>query len=247
MSFHDHFSANASGYAQFRPTYPDALFAWLAAHSPAHTLAWDCATGNGQAARALAPHFRSIVATDASAAQIAAATPCPGVDFRVAPAEASGLATGEAALVTVAQALHWFDLERFYAEVRRVLMPGGLLAVWCYETLSLGPALDAVLNHFYRDQLGPYWPPERRHIENGYAELPFPFARLETPAFTMHADWRLADLVGYLGTWSAVKRYRDAGHADPLPELTRALAPHWGEAEAARAITWPLYLQVGRV
>jgi SAM-dependent methyltransferase len=245
--FKDHFSSQSSGYASFRPGYPAALFTYLASLTPDHDLAWDCATGSGQAARGLAEHYARVWATDASATQIEAAAPHPGVEYRVAPAEASGLPDRSADLVTVAQAAHWFDLPAFYAEVRRVLKPGGLLALWCYERLAIEPALDAVIEDFYAGLLGPWWPPERRLVEAGYRDLPFPFAELPAPAIPMTATWTLGQLLGYFSTWSALKAYRQSTGEDPLPALRDRLAAAWISLDTAKTIKWPLSVRLGRI
>ncbi|KAB2317833.1 class I SAM-dependent methyltransferase [Betaproteobacteria bacterium SCN1] len=244
--FKDHFSSASDAYAAFRPDYPDALYAWLAGQCGARAAAWDCATGNGQAARGLAAHFGRIVATDASAEQIRHAQPHPGVDYRVASAEASGLATASVDLVTVAQAAHWFDLPRFYAEARRVLKPAGILAVWGYGRLVLPDPLDAPYLDFYARTLGPYWPAERALVEDGYRGLPFPFPPVQAPAFAIRVEWNLPRLIAYLSTWSAVKRYQAARGHDPLPDLQARLTPAWGEPMTARALAWPLFLRAGR-
>lgn len=245
--FKDHFSANAGGYAAHRPLYPLELFAWLAEQCTCQELAWDCATGNGQAARGLAPHFGWVIATDASAQQVANAEPLANVEFRVAPAEASGLDDGCADLVTVAQAAHWFDLPRFYAEVKRVLVQGGLLALWGYEHLQLEPELTRLVSDFYHRELDGFWPPERHHVETGYRELPFPFAEEAVPQFAMTARWDMNDLLGYLSTWSAVKNYRQAPGRDPIPVLGERLAEAWGSPDTRKDIKWPLFLRLGRV
>lgn len=242
-----HFDRVSRHYAEHRPTYPAELFAWLAAQCPRRALAWDCGTGSGQAAVDLAAHFAQVVATDVSAAQIAQARPCAGVDYRVAPAEASGLGDATVDLVTVAQALHWFDLPAFYREVQRVLAPGGLLAAWTYGILHLpDPALDAPLQHFYHQVVGPWWPAERRHVETGYRDLPFPFPRLATPAFALQAQWSLAQLAGYLRSWSATARYIENNPTDPVDDLLVELAPHWPDSHEKQRIEWPLSLHVGR-
>lgn len=244
--FADHFAPVAAAYATFRPTYPAELFAWLADIAPGHALAWDCATGSGQAARALAAHFAQVIATDASAAQIATAVPHARVEYRAAPAEASGLPDAAVDLVTVAQALHWFDLDRFYAEARRVLRSGGILAVWTYGVLSVaGEAVNERVQVFYRETVGPYWPPERRHVENGYRTLPFPFAELQAPAFSMAATWTLPELLGYFRSWSATGRYGAERGEDPVAVLATELAPCWGEPQERRRVAWPLALRVG--
>lgn len=246
-AFKDHFSTRSPDYAAHRPSYPAALFDALAALTREHELVWDCATGNGQAARGLAAHYAWVVATDASGAQIGAAPPHPGIEFRVAPAEASGLPDHCADLVTVAQAAHWFDLLAFYAEVRRVLKPGGVLAIWCYERLTIEPALDEIVEDFYGGLLGPYWPPERRHVEAGYRDLPFPFAELPAPELGMEANWSLDRLLGYFSTWSALKAYRQAVGEDPLPALRDSLSAAWISLASAKTIKWPLSMRLGRV
>jgi SAM-dependent methyltransferase len=244
--FADHFSRSAAGYAEFRPGYPDELFDLLARLAPSRRLAWDCATGSGQAAVPLAARFERVVASDASAAQIAEAQQHPSIAYHVGRAEESGLPDASCDLVTVAQALHWFDVEAFHAEVARVLVPDGVLAEWSYGPLALEPPLDAVMRHFYAQTLGPWWPKERAHVDSGYRELPFPFARLPLPDLALKADMSLPALMGYVGTWSAVGAFREAEGRDPLPQLARELAPLWGPAEARQHVRWPLVLRVGR-
>ena len=243
----DHFSRLAPAYAEYRPGYPDALFDYLAQSVDRRELAWDCAAGSGQASVSLARIFGRVVATDASADMLALAPRHPKIEYRVAPAESSGLGNATVDLITVAQALHWLNLRPFYAEVERVLAPGGVLAVWTYGTQHLHHvAMDELLGHFYREVVGPYWPPERSHVESGYKALPFPFAEIAAPSFEMQARWTLAQFVGYLRSWSATQRYRDKVGQDPVEELGSELARHWGEPEAARRVTWPLSLRVGR-
>lgn len=247
MAFRDHFSRDSGAYAAFRPRYPDPLFDWLAGAAPATQLAWDCATGTGQAALGLAERFERVIATDASGEQIGAAIPHPRIEYRVARADSSGLEAGTVDLVTIAQALHWLDLESFYDEVRRVARPAGLLAAWTYGSSHVLPGVDEVVDRFYRDTVGPYWPAERVHVERRYADLPFPFPRLAAPEFSIEADLTLDAYVGYLGTWSATRRCIEAGMGDPLPEVRAEMAPAWGEPTQARRVTWPLALLVGRV
>lgn len=251
MGFQDHFSKQAADYAKYRPTYPDALFDWLAAEAPSRALALDVATGNGQAALALAvaARFERVVATEPSEAQLAAAPAHPGVVYRQEPAERCSLEDASADLVTVAQALHWFDVPAFLAEAARVLRPGGLLAVWCYTRFASEPALDAILGRFYEDVVGPYWPPERRWLESGYAGLALPasLARLvAVPRFAMEARWTLDELLGYLATWSATQRYRDARAEDPLAPLRRELEGAFTAPATPRAFRWPLELLAAR-
>src|SRR5687767_10914248 len=203
-AFHDHFSVVANRYADFRPHYPAALFDYLGTLASQDSWVWDCAAGNGQASLDLAERFARVVATDASREQIASAKPHPKIEYRVAPADQSGLPDESVGLVTVAQALHWFDLERFYAEARRVLKPGGVLAVWAYGINEVeGDAANQLVQGFYANTVGPYWPPERKLVEDGYRTIPFPFAEIVPPAIRMEARWTLKQLVGYFGTWSA--------------------------------------------
>lgn len=243
-TFRDHFSGHAEVYARYRPDYPDALFDWLADAAPDRARAWDCATGNGQAAVALADRFGEVVATDASEKQIRSAFSHPRVRYRVAPAERSGLANASVSLVTVAQALHWFDLPAFYAEADRVLKPGGVLAVWAYELFTASEEVDRVVHHLYKGIVGPYWPPERKAIEHGYAGYTLPFEPVDAPPFAMEKRWTADDALGYLRTWSAVARYVDAHGADPVLQVADDLRSAWGDGP--RDIRWPLILLVSR-
>ncbi len=246
VSFKDHFSDVAAQYASFRPHYPDALFDWLAGQAPARTLAWDCACGSGQAAVPLASRFARVLATDASMAQIEHAESRSNVEYRCAGAEASGLPDDSVDLITVAQALHWFDLPRFYAEAARVLRPMGLLAVWCYGRLrSQDPFLDRALEGFATLTVGPCWPPERALVDEGYRSLPFPWPEIECPAFVMTAQWSIAQLLGYLGTWSATERYRRVHGDDPREALAAELAQRGYEAGREVALAWPLSVRAG--
>ena len=244
--FTDPFGAVARAYAAFRPTYPDALFAWLAAESPSLALAWDCATGSGQAALALATHFEHVVATDASADQLAQARLHPRIRYAVAPAEASPLDDASADLVTVAQALHWFDRDAFFAEAERVLRPGGLLASWTYNLFESTPEVDRVIRRYHDEALGPHWSPARRLVDEGYASVVFRWAAVEVPLFAMEARWTLDQLTGYLATWSARQAYREATGEDPQPAVRDALAAVWGDPERERLIRWPLAVHVRR-
>lgn len=245
MSFKDHFSDASRDYAAFRPTYPNALFGWLAEQCHGHDMAWDCATGSGQAAAGLAPHFTHVIATDASAEQIAHARGSENIRFRVAPAEASGLENRSVDLIAVAQAAHWFDLPAFYTEVRRVLKPQGLLALWGYGRLVLPGTLDAPFAHFYSEVLGTYWPPERKLIEDAYRGLDFPFNEIPVPDFFIEVEWTLPRLLAYLSTWSAVKRFEAANGHSPLPALESCLASDWKNPGQPLALKWPLFMRAG--
>jgi SAM-dependent methyltransferase len=244
--FKDHFSAQATNYARYRPSYPEALFVYLASLPAEHRLAWDCATGNGQAAHSLAAYFGRVVATDASAEQISHAFPHPQITYRNEPAERTTLRPTSVDLVTVATAIHWFDFDAFYAEVRRVLGPGGVLAVWSYSLLRISPEVDAVIDHYYQEVVGPHWPPERRYIDEGYRTLPFPFEEIPAPSFAMTLQWTLAEVLGYLSTWSARRQYMKEHGTDPVDEIRGALSDVWGAPEVPRSSRWQLYLRLGR-
>jgi SAM-dependent methyltransferase len=244
-NFRDLFAFASGAYASHRPEYPAELFQWLGAGTSHRERAWDCATGSGQAAVALADHFEHVVATDASIVQLTSARRIPGVSYVATAAESTALAADSMDLATVAQALHWFDRPRFFAEVDRVLRPGGLLAVWSYGMITVAPAIDAVLRRFYEEELGPYWPAERALVESGYDGIVLPFPEEPTPHFVMETRWSLAQLGGYLSTWSAVGRYAAAVGADPMPAAMEALERVWC-SDDPRRIGWPLVVRVAR-
>lgn len=246
-SFKDHFSGHAADYRAFRPTYPPELFAFLASASPSRELAWDCGTGSGQAAVVLAEHFARVFATDASVEQVENAQPHPHVEYAVAPAEACPLPDACVDLATVAQALHWFDHDRFYAEVRRVCKPGALFAAWSYDFHSVNPDIDPILNRLETEFIGSYWPPERAYVDAGYRTIPFPFPDVETPSFTMTAEWNLATLLGYMNTWSALKRFEKVNKFNPLDRLEEQFAEAWGNPATVRTVRWKLVIRAGRV
>lgn len=245
MSFKDHFSRQSEAYSRHRPGYPADLVAWAAAQAPDRTLAVDCATGNGQAAVALAEHFERVVAVDGSLSQLSRAVAHPRVEYVAATAERLPLRDCSVSLVAAAQAAHWFDFQRFHAECRRVLVPGGVVALWTYEKFRVDPAVDAVIDHFYEAVVGGDWPPERRYVEEGYRTLPFPWREVEGPDFALETDWDLEQVMGYLATWSSVQRHRDRVGHDPLPSLRDRLRDVWPGHERRR-LRWPIHLRLGR-
>lgn len=247
MGFTDKFSPLAKSYAVQRPRYPACLFEWLASLTWAHELAWDCATGNGQAAIALASYYKSIIATDASASMIESAETHERVKYLTAGAESvPAIEGGTADLVTVAQAVHWFDLEKFYAEVKRVLKPGGSIALWSYAGSHVTDEIDKITKRLNRQILRGYWAPNVEMVNRGYRNLPFPFTEVKAPKFLMEVDWTLAEFLDYHRTWSAAGDYfKDTGK-DAVALVADELGRAWGEPSVARTVSWRLNLRVGR-
>ncbi|MES2522869.1 MAG: class I SAM-dependent methyltransferase [Gemmatimonadota bacterium] len=244
--FADHFSGVSNSYAAFRPAYPEALFDALADIAPSHALAWDCGAGTGQASLPLTHRFASVIATDASESQIAQATPHARVAYRVAPAHESELPEGSVGLITVAQALHWFDVDAFHCEAQRVLVLHGIIAEWTYALAEV-PSSGAIteLIAAFEARVSAWWPPERQHVIDGYQSLAFPFTRVELGNFCMEADWSPEQLLGYLGTWSSVSHMRKETGEDPLLQFASDLERVWGRVPLHR-FKWPLALRVGR-
>jgi ubiquinone/menaquinone biosynthesis C-methylase UbiE len=245
--FEDCFSKHAELYARVRPRYPDELFQFLASQAPGKTLAWDSATGNGQAALSLVKYFEHVVATDASAQQLENAYSDPRITYRAAKAEESGLEDSSVDLITVAQALHWFDLEFFYHEVKRVLKPKGVLAAWSYRLPLFAPEIDELCRVLFEEIVQPYWSPKVKYVEEEYKTIPFPFEEIKAPAFAARVEWRLSDLLGYLESWSAVQKFMEVRGFNPIQEISADLSNHWGDAARVRNGHLPLYLRVGRV
>lgn len=248
MSFKDHFSSISQDYAKFRPTYPDELYRFILKHVRTLNHAWDCATGNGQAAIKLASHFEKVTATDASQAQVESAVPHVKVLYKVSLAEDSELDDNSVDLVTVAQALHWFDFDKFYEEVRRVASKDAIFATWSYGLFKFNePTMDQLILGFYNDIVGPYWPPERVYTDNRYRTIPFPFNEIESPDFHMEMDYSIEQVINYLGTWSAVKNYRTEVGQDPLSGLFENLRFLWDESITLKTVKTPIYLRIGRI
>ncbi|HEX3725973.1 MAG TPA: class I SAM-dependent methyltransferase [Pirellulales bacterium] len=246
-NFKDHFSAQSRDYGRFRPHYPRALFEFLAELPAARSRAWDCGTGNGQAAGNLAEFFAEVIATDPSVKQLAQAVPRQGVTYVAASAEQCPLRDRSVDLVTVAQAVHWFDLPAFYRQVRRVAAPAGAIAVWSYGLANITPEIDTVVGRLYDTILGAYWPPERSVVESGYSSIAFDFDEIRAPAFAMTAAWTLPEYLGYVSTWSAVQHYRRQRDRDPLDLVRGELEAAWGSIATPREVKWPFHLRVGRV
>ncbi|HKY63980.1 MAG TPA: class I SAM-dependent methyltransferase [bacterium] len=243
----DLFSTQAGVYARYRPTYPKALFEYLASLVTRRRAAWDCATGNGQAALALTPYFERIDASDLSAKQIEQAVAHPKIEYWVSPAEHTPFPDHRFDLITVAQAYHWLDFAAFAAEVRRVARPEGIVAIWCYGLANCEDLkVEALVREFYRDKVGSYWDKERKYVEDGYATVAFPYRELPARSFSMSLSWSREDLLGYLGTWSSVQHYIKDRGSDPVAEFAASLQAAW-PGEAAKRFDFPLSLRVGRV
>lgn len=239
----DRFSHHAQQYAQFRPVYPDAFYNFLFSHVTNFDTAWDAGTGNGQAARVLATRFKKVLATDISAKQLENATPTENIVYAVG-AETTSLSDHSVDLITVAQAIHWFNIPVFFNEVKRVAKPDAIIAVWGYGLLQINPSIDQKINHFYKNVVGPYWDPERTLIDNHYRTIPFPFQEIESPALSFSFQWSLQQLEGYLNTWSAVRNYIAANHANPVETLIAQLQPTWRET---LPVTFPMFQRIGRI
>jgi len=240
----DRFSGHAPKYATFRPRYPQALYDFLYTQVSSFDLAWDAGTGNGQAAEVLAAKFKEVLATDISSKQIEQAATKPNITYAVA-GELSNLPDKSVDLVTVAQAIHWFDRKTFYAEVKRVLKPDGVIAAWGYGLLKISPEVDALITEFYTDVVGPYWDPERRLIDERLQTIEFPFEEINTPPFVMTFVWTLAELEGYLNTWSATQKFIQAKAENPVDELMVSVRKV--KSAAAFPVEFPIFMRMGKV
>jgi ubiquinone/menaquinone biosynthesis C-methylase UbiE len=245
-AFEDHFSKQSQLYAQYRPKYPDELYAHLAFLAPGRALAWDCGTGNGQAAVGLAGYFERVYATDASAEQISRAQTHEKVEYHVEPAEHISLDDGSTDLVTVAVAVHWFNLDEFYREVRRVLKPGGIIAVWTYSFTKISPEVDRIVRRYYYETLQGCWPERIHYLEEQYKTLPFPFGEITPPSFAIERNLNLVQYAGFLDSWSATQRYKEQKGHHPLEVIWDELSAAWGNENEARLVRWPLYFRIGQ-
>jgi SAM-dependent methyltransferase len=246
MLFKDNFSKQSDLYLRYRPHYPDELYQYLASLTTGKKLAWDCGTGNGQAAIGIANYYETVVATDPSEQQITNAIPYENVSYSVSKAEQSPLAENSVDLITVANALHWFEFDKFYTEVNRVLKPGGVLAAWAYGNPSHSDRVDKVITYFHDVVLGDYWLNENRLVEKKYSTVPFPFSELVTPDFKIKRELSRNDLVGLFHTWSAVQRYKDRNGKDPVALIEKDLDTAWDGGPLPKLFTWELVLKAGR-
>lgn len=242
----DNFSTASDQYAQYRPGYPTAFFEYLNTILHNKSKAWDCGTGNGQIAGQLVHYFDNVYATDISAAQLANAIPGPKISYSLQAAEHTNFPDNYFDLVIIGQAIHWFDFDPFYKEVNRKVKSGGIIVVIGYGKLEITPELDTLIADFYTNIVGPYWDKERTYIDEEYQTIPFPFKTIQAPHFEHELQWTLEHLIGYLGTWSAVKHYKAANNSDPIKLIYQALKKAWG-TESLRTIKFPLLLRVGKV
>lgn len=245
-TYKDNFSKQAKVYAQFRPTYPRELFKFLIGLTDEHKLAWDSGTGNGQTAVNLVDYYEKVYATDPSREQIKNAIPHHRIIYRVENSEnPSAIEDNSVDLITVAQAIHWFDFEKFYTQVKRVLKPNGIIAVWAYGIPTINESIDIIIKNFHDNVVGEFWLPENKLIEKEYATIPFPFEEIKTPDFFIKKQATLSELIGHLRSWSATQKYIDNYNDNPMDPLMQKLQEHWNNIK--KEITWKLILKVGKL
>jgi ubiquinone/menaquinone biosynthesis C-methylase UbiE len=241
----DFFSSQSKVYAAFRPTYPKELYQFIFSHVPEKKIAWDCATGNGQVAQFLSHHFDEVYATDISQQQLDHAVPQKNIFYSKSQAEKTSFRDNQFDLITVAQALHWFDRDLFYEEARRVAKPNAVLAVWGYGFLFIEPVIDRLIMEFYNEKVGPYWDEARRLVEDEYRGISFPFEEVKVPAFSIKVHWTLEQLSGYFSSWSATQKYiREKGN-DPVFPAIKELKKYWTKTEMT--VSFPIFARIGSV
>lgn len=245
MEYIHHFDHQAANYLQFRPNYPLKLFELLVNVVKAHDLVWDCGTGSGQAAVALARNFKQVIATDINQAPLDQAPKKENIRYQCTAVEKTNIQSGSVDLITVAQALHWFDFNKFYSEVKRVAKPEGIIAAWCYSLGSLNPQIDNLINKLYAEILS--WPTERRYIDEKYQTIPFPFEKIPVPTLSIDKQINFSELISYISTWSAVKEYQKQHQQNPIALVHQQLQEAWGNTQEKRMISWPLHLLIGKI
>lgn len=246
MTTKDLFSGHASLYASFRPTYPAALFDYIDQFVPQKDRAWDCATGNGQIAQHLAARYTEVIATDISKKQLANAFQANNIRYQVGPAERTFFPSQYVNLITVGQALHWFDRDAFFSEAKRVLVPDGIFAAIGYSFLHINPAVDQLILHFYSKVVGPYWDEARKLVEEKYASIDFPFEEIPVPSFSIETKWTLPQLLGYLESWSATQKFIQTRQFNPITQIEDDLKKIW-PADQTHDVTFPLFVRMGRI
>ncbi|WP_028296631.1 class I SAM-dependent methyltransferase [Olivibacter sitiensis] len=242
----DNFSAQSDKYAKYRPTYPSEFFDYLNSLVPTKQNAWDCGTGNGQVAIRLAETFDKVFATDISQPQINNALRADNITYTVQPAEKTDFENQFFDLIVIAQAIHWFDFEQFYSEVRRTAREHALICVVGYGRIEISDLIDQIIADFYENVIGMYWDKERKYIDENYATIPFPFEEIQTPNFANKLPWTLDHLIGYLNTWSAVKHFIKQNGYNPIDELQDEIGKYWNKEEI-KEVTFPLLLRVGNI
>jgi SAM-dependent methyltransferase len=245
--FKDYFSTKSAQYAKHRPHYPIELYSYLSGLTPCHNLAWDCGTGNGQAALGLSPFYSKVIATDPSVQQIQNAILKENIDYRIEKAEQTSIPSKSVDLITIANALHWFDFDSFYEEVNRVLKLNGIIAAWCYGLPQIDPDVDHLLKHFHEVILNDYWLYENRLVEQEYKTIPFPFPKIESPEFTTTKELAPLEFIDFINTWSAVQRYLQTNGINPTNELSDNMLPIWKDVNSRKKVSWKLILKMGRI
>ncbi|APG59650.1 class I SAM-dependent methyltransferase [Christiangramia salexigens] len=240
----DNFSHNSGNYALYRPGYPNETFEYIKSQLSGFENAWDCGTGNGQVARELSEFFRKVEATDISKNQLENAEKRPNIRYSLQPAEATNFPDSVFDLIISAQAVHWFDFDKFYAEVKRCLKPDGLLVLLGYSLFSSNTSTNNIIYDFYTNIIGPYWDPERKYLDNAYHSIPFPFKEIEPPEFSIEYQWEIEHLLGYLRTWSAVKHYKEANDKDPVSFIEPELRETFG---AQNKVRFPILIRLGKL
>jgi len=242
----DNFSSSSDNYAKYRPTYPVAFYNYLNNIVAQKENVWDCGTGTGQVAFELAKTFKNVYATDISQSQLDNALEANNIQYSIQPAESTNFYANLFDVIIVAQAIHWFGFDAFYSEVRRTAKEDALICILGYERLKISEEIDTIISDFYYNTIGSYWDKERKYIDESYETIPFPFEEIETPSFSNKLKWTLDDLIGYLNTWSAVKRFIKKNNYNPVDILFSQIEPIWEES-ASREVTFPILLRIGRV
>jgi ubiquinone/menaquinone biosynthesis C-methylase UbiE len=247
-TFKDNFSKQAEVYVKFRPTYPQELFEFLSSLNSEHKLAWDCGTGNGQSAVNLADYYENVYATDPSEEQIKNAITHERIVYKIENAESpSSIENNSVDLITVAQAVHWFDFDKFYTQVKRVLKTDGIIAVWAYGIPTINEELDNIIRDFHDNIIGEFWLSENKLIDKEYSTIPFPFNDIKTPEFLIKKQVTLTETLGYLRSWSATQKYIDKYKENPIDILSKKLQDYWQDIEKQKEMTWKLILKVGKI
>lgn len=244
--FKDFFSQQSGTYAQYRPSYPKELFEYLSSLTPERELAWDCGTGNGQTANSLTQYYKKIYASDPSKEQISHALQNPKIEYHIEKVENSQLKNSSVDLITCSQSLHWFDFDKYYAEVRRVLKLKGIIAAWIYKIPYITPKVDELFLYFHNEVIGEFWQEENRMVERGYIDLPFPFEQITPPPFKIEKEYSFDTLLGFMNSWSALQRFINKNGFNPLIDFAPKLLEAWGKRETSKVVTWDLVVKVGK-